>query len=71
MSATPELEQLREALREAVTVANACKAFVDEQAGRYFNGERPNWRKAATACFDEIDGKPEEWAALLETNQPA
>jgi hypothetical protein len=59
------IAELEAALRDAVYVARACKAFVDEQGNRYFGGERPNWKSAALAVSDEIDSKPDDWAALL------
>lgn len=59
--------ELRAALEDAIAVCRACKAFGDEQGNRYFLGDRPNWKKAALAVIAEIDDKPDEWAALLET----
>ncbi len=57
--------ELLEALEAAVAVAETCKALHDEQANRHFQGDRPNWRKASSAIFDEIDNKPDEWRAAI------
>ena len=64
---TKENEELREALTDATQTAEACKAFVDEQHNERLMGRRADWRKAANACHDEIDSRPDEWRKALAT----
>lgn len=64
MSDADTIRELKEALREAAAAARVAMGAYDEQAGRFFDGLRPDWRKAATTAFNEFDGKVSDWEEL-------
>jgi hypothetical protein len=57
---------VRQALEEAIAIANVGREAVDDQVNVFLTGKKPNWKKTCQVVFDEIADKPERWQEALD-----